>query len=864
MSRYGENGTMDHLNKTISWGLLLAVVFTGLAFGAVEPWSIFVFQAIVIALVVLWGIKVFRDGRLRMTIPDVALPVAALVAVGLTQSVAFTGSDGRWMSLSMNVGYTRSALTVLSFLLISLIIACNFFASRERLAVVGQVLVFYGLAVAIFALIQDFTWSGRFYWVRPTLVTSAFGPFANHNHFAGYMELLIPLPIAMILTRSVSRELRVLYGFAAAIMGLAAVVSLSRGGMISLAAMMMFIVLVSMRLPGVRLSAGQRSGLATGTRKQGLAHGFRSTVSQLVVVAALVLVIGAGILWIGADPIIQRVSQGLPVQGSPQETFSTSRGWIWRDTITMIRANPLLGVGLGAYVTAFNLYTKSDGSLRVPQAHNDYLQVVADCGIVGGLIALWFIVVVFRTMGRGLKARDPMLSALALASGAGIFGILVHSLFDFNLQIPSNALLFLVLVAVASSAATLARTSERAEMQAKRPSAGEIDEKKVSAAVLVEGASMTNNRIEMKQIGAKPRFKLLSLAVSILAIVAGPGFGYASGLMQRDKPSSDQSTQASPMQAPKSSSARGSNVLVSLEQDYRIGANDVIDIQIENAPELSRSFRVTASGTFLMPFIGRVTAVDKTPEELAQFITDGLRGDYLKDPKVTVAVKEYNSRSFFIQGAVRSPGVFQIEGKPSLLELITLAGGLAENHGSTAFIIHKLKQPAATAAEQANQGTATVTKVADTGAEAEDTPRYELRSMNINGLLKGRFDQDTFIEPGDIVNIPPSDVFFVAGEVNKPGSFVLKDGTSLRQAVSLAQGTTMNAAGDRAVIFREGPTGKREELKVDVTAVMNGKKPDVPILANDIVMVPNSRMKSVGNAVLKAFGLSTITRFPIP
>jgi protein involved in polysaccharide export with SLBB domain/O-antigen ligase len=864
MSGFGESGTMNHLNKTISWGLLLAVIFTGLAFGAVEPWAIFVFEAIVISLLVLWGIKVLRDGRLRLTIPEVALPVAALVAVGLIQSVAITGSDGRWISLSMNVGYTRSAVTVLSFLLISFVIACNFFASRERLAVVGHALVFYGLAVAIFALIQHFTWSGRFYWVRPTLVTSAFGPFANHNHFAGYMELLIPLPIAMILARSVSREMRVLYGFAAAIMGLAVVVSLSRGGIISLAAMMMFILLVSLRQAGLRRQSGQRRGFATESSKQGLAHGFLSIASRVVVVASLILVIGAGVLWIGADPLIQRVRQGLPVQGSPQESFSTSRGWVWRDTMTMIRANPVLGVGLGAYVTAFNLYTKSDGYLRVPQAHNDYLQIVADCGIVGGLIAFWFIVVVFRTVWRGLKARDPMLSGLALASGAGIFGILVHSLFDFNLQIPSNALLFLVMVAIAWSAAALARTSEREAMQAEQRSSGEIEERKVSAGVLVGGASMANNRFEMKPIGAKPLFTALSLGVAIIALVAGPDLGYASGLVQKDKSSSEQSTKDATMQPAKSSSARGSNVLVSLEQDYRIGANDVIDIQIENAPELSRSFRVTASGTFLMPYIGRITAVQKTPEELAQFITDGLRGDYLKDPKVTVAVREYNSRSFFIQGAVRSPGVFQIEGKPSLLELITLAGGLAENHGSTAFIIHKLKQPGPSAAEQKSEGAATVTKAVDSDAEAEESPRYEMRNVNINGLLKGRFDQDTFIEPGDIVNIPPSDVFFVAGEVNKPGSFVLKDGTSLRQAVSLAQGTTMNAAGDRAVIFREGPTGKREELKVDVGAVMNGKKPDVPIMANDIVMVPNSRMKSVGNAMLKAFGLSTLTRFPAP
>lgn len=375
---------------------------------------------------------------------------------------------------------------------------------------------------------------------------------------------------------------------------------------------------------------------------------------------------------------------------------------------------------------------------------------------------------------------------------------------------------------------------------------------------------MRNKPFEMNSIAVRPFFTALFLAVAMAASLGFSGVGFASSPPGQDKSQSGQSTQAAPIQSQKSSSSRGSNVLVSLEQDYRIGANDVIEVQIDNAPELSRSFRVTAAGTFLMPYLGRITAAQKTPEELAQMITDGLRGDYLKDPKVTVAVKEYNSRSFFIQGAVRSPGVFQIEGKPSLLELITLAGGLAENHGSTAFVIHKLKQPAAPAVEPKNDTAAATVQVASHSSESEETPRYELRSANINGLLKGRFEQDTFIEPGDIVNIPPSDVFFVAGEVNKPGSFVLKDGTSLRQAISLAQGTSMNAAGDRGVIFREGPTGKREELKVDIGAVMSGKKPDVPILANDIVMVPNSRTKSIGNAVLKAFGMSTITRIPIP
>jgi O-antigen ligase len=97
----------------------------------------------------------------------------------------------------------------------------------------------------------------------------------------------------------------------------------------------------------------------------------------------------------------------------------------------------------------------------VPQAHNDYLQIVADSGIVGGLLALWFLIVVFRAIFRGLRAEDPLLAALALGSGAGLFGILVHSIFDFNLQVPSNALLFLLLTAVSSRIGASAPSSRR-------------------------------------------------------------------------------------------------------------------------------------------------------------------------------------------------------------------------------------------------------------------------------------------------------------------------------------------------------------------------------------------------------------------
>ncbi len=447
------NTKRDPLGRMIAVGFLLAVVFTALAHGAVEPWSVFVFEAIVLALVTVWAIKIIADKRLVITIPKTALPVAALVMVGLAQSLAVEDGAGRWTSLSKNVEATRGAVTVLIFLLVAFIIAANFFVTRERLLALANFLVIYGLAMALFALVQHFTWNGKFYWLRPNTVSiSPFGPFVNHNHFSGYMEMLIAVPIALIITRAVSREMRLMCGFAAVMMGIASIMSLSRGGMISLAAEMIFIVFVSLKLARKRRqTSGERAARAR----------FPFAASQALAAVFIAAIIIAGVFWIGADAVITRVTQGQDVSaGGEKESFHSSRGWVWRDTLSMISANPLLGVGLGAYGTAFPIYSKSDGSLRVPQAHNDYLQVLADCGIVGGIIALWFLVALFRSFAAGVRLHDPLLRALALAGGAGAFAILVHSVFDFNLQLPSNALLFLLLTAVTSVVAATSRDKE--------------------------------------------------------------------------------------------------------------------------------------------------------------------------------------------------------------------------------------------------------------------------------------------------------------------------------------------------------------------------------------------------------------------
>ncbi|HJQ67364.1 MAG TPA: O-antigen ligase family protein [Blastocatellia bacterium] len=428
------------LDKIITVGLLVMVAFTALAFGTVEPWSIAVFELGVTVLLLLWAVKAVSDRRLKINVPSVALPLILFVALGLIECVSFTAADGSRSSLSMDVEATRSTVIVLIILLASFIIAANFFASRERLGTLASFLIIFGVALSLFGLLQYFASETYIYGFRPMKKNQGFGPFINRNHFAGYMEMLIPVPLSLIVARAVHKQSWVFYGFAAAIMGLGVVTSLSRGGILSLMAGLLFIAAASSLLRKNRPPKGFEQGRSA------------SIVKRFAAVAAVAATIIVGVVWIGAEDVIRRTAETVDQARSSEEAYS-SRKWIWKDTWKMVLAYPVLGVGIGAYETVFPAFASGGESrVRVDFAHNDYLQVLADAGIVGGLLALWFIYLIARAVLRGLRDPDPLRAAMAMAAGAGIFSILVHSLFDFNLQIPSNSLLFLLLSAVASYA----------------------------------------------------------------------------------------------------------------------------------------------------------------------------------------------------------------------------------------------------------------------------------------------------------------------------------------------------------------------------------------------------------------------------
>ncbi|HKA20207.1 MAG TPA: O-antigen ligase family protein [Blastocatellia bacterium] len=435
------------LDKAVKVGLMVVIVFTTLALGTVEAWSIAIFQLIVLALAVLWAAKAILEKHLEIKIPPAGLPLAAFTLLGLAQSIAVTGTNGQTTSMSMDVEATRGAVVTIFFLFLAFLIAANFFDNLAPLRTLANFLTLFGLALAVFAMIQHFTWEGKMYWFRAIESAGAGtgGPFVNRNHFAGYMEMLIPIPLALALSRgAVRNEARLFSGFAAAIMSIALVASLSRGGMLGLLAGLLFLaaVTVSQRRP--------RSHSAPGPR---------SAFRLALVIIVMLVAIAAGIVWIGADfDVLNRLTN------DPLTTnAATDRRGVWGDALTMFRANPIFGIGLGAFETVYPYYGRGDGSFVVQFAHNDYLQVLSDGGVVGGAIALWFLLVIARGMAQASKASNPFMRALGIGSAAGVFALLVHSIFDFNLQIPSNALLFLVLSAIVLRVSSEERSEARDE-----------------------------------------------------------------------------------------------------------------------------------------------------------------------------------------------------------------------------------------------------------------------------------------------------------------------------------------------------------------------------------------------------------------
>lgn len=397
------------------YGIFGLLLIGPLAFGAVEAWSIFLVEAGSATLLLLWiGTQAFA-GELKIRTNPLFLPMGAFALLIIAQLV-LRRSAYPHDTISL-------ALLYISYGILCFLSSQTFLRDSQarRLALIFSV---YGAALASFALIQGISSNGKLYWIRqPRMGGWIYGPYVNHNHYAGLMEMLVPIPLVLSLTRLASAKTRNLAAAAAAVMVGTIFLSGSRGGMLAIVTELVILAVIL-----TKQKRGLRSAIGLGL--------------FLVIVIAL-------LTWIGGGELSQRIAS---VGTSHSELPSDIRSFINRDGFRMFLKKPVLGWGLGTFRVVYPQFRTFYTNFFVNEAHNDYLQLLVETGLLGFATMVWFLVSLYTTAVKKIKNWSVEISgAVTLACLLGLSGILVHSAVDFNLQIPANAALFYVLCTIAAS-----------------------------------------------------------------------------------------------------------------------------------------------------------------------------------------------------------------------------------------------------------------------------------------------------------------------------------------------------------------------------------------------------------------------------
>jgi polysaccharide export outer membrane protein len=272
----------------------------------------------------------------------------------------------------------------------------------------------------------------------------------------------------------------------------------------------------------------------------------------------------------------------------------------------------------------------------------------------------------------------------------------------------------------------------------------------------------------------------------------------------------------------------------------KIGANDLIAISVYDAPEFTRTVRVGADGNIRLPMLDQlVHAAGMLPAQLETAIATALKTEeILVDPYITVTVVEYDSRPINVSGAVKSPTTFQAMGDVTLLDAITRAGGLAPEAGPEILVTH-------------------------TQAGPDSTPISLTRRIPVKALINATDPEvNLALHGGEQIRVPEVGKVFVVGNVKTPGAFPLQedDETTVLKALALSQGLTPYAAKVAYIIRRDDHTGHKNEMPIELNKIMRRQSPDVTLLANDILYIPDNSSRRTTMGVIDriaTFGAGT-------
>lgn len=420
---------MTWANKLAFFLICAVVIFTTLAYGAVHQPIIAVFYILVAAMMILWAIDGFLSGNLRYSKSLLPISLAAAAVYGFVQIVSFgalaetAGVSGIPRTISLDPFATQvSALHFLA-LAIFLSAALVFIDSAKRLQKLITVITIFGFVYAFYAILQAVLSPNIIYGIYESASGSPFGSFVNRHNFAAFIEMSLSLPLGLMFVGAVKKDKRLLYVTAIALMGIALLLSGSRGGLVAFLAQIIFLIILTTK----------SENYAQIVLKAGLA-------------AALVAAIIGGSVFVGGETSLTRF-----VETAASENVTTDRSHIWSVTLDVIKENMPFGAGLGAFGVAYTPFDSLSGLDRVEQAHNDYLQVLADAGIIGLIVGGFFLFWLFREGLRNAKTENTFRRGAVTGALAGCFAVLIHSIFDFVLHTTAISVLFLTLVSIVVS-----------------------------------------------------------------------------------------------------------------------------------------------------------------------------------------------------------------------------------------------------------------------------------------------------------------------------------------------------------------------------------------------------------------------------
>jgi O-antigen ligase len=399
--------------KFLRAGIYALVVFGVAAHGGVEDWARAVFETGAGLLFLAWALWIYFRKEEQIVFSPLLPPLASFTLIVC----------GQWFFRGTASPYsTRMELLLLLADLIVLFVAVQSFRTLEDWRGFVWFGMFFGFLVSLFAILQLLTSNGKLYWFREISSGSLpFGPYVNRNHFAGFVELILPLALVPLVLGRVRRERRPVVGLFAVLPIGALFLSASRGGIVSFAVELgaLLLVMILRRTMGKQLLAG---------------------VSVLLVASLLVS-------WLGVGQILQRLSSVQLL-----EVTAGKRASMRKDTWRIFLDHPFVGTGLGTLQIVYPRYeTLYDGKI-VNHTHNDYLEALAETGLLGGLCCAWFLGVLFsESLKRLRQLNNSFIGTLQLSGLVASTGFLVHSFVDFNLHIPANALLFFLLTYLATA-----------------------------------------------------------------------------------------------------------------------------------------------------------------------------------------------------------------------------------------------------------------------------------------------------------------------------------------------------------------------------------------------------------------------------